>query len=127
MIPNITKGDKPIGVMKYLVGPGRANEHTDPHLVGGSPLIMSWYDDVQLNEDAAVGNGTGREGSVKYRLTRALEDRAVSEADAVFTICHGLRDDRHDVAAVRTQASWLGVDLVVVDVVPLRGSGVLPR
>ncbi len=54
MIPNITKGDKPIGLMKYLVGPGRANEHTDPHLVGGSPLIMSWHDDVQLNEEAAV-------------------------------------------------------------------------
>jgi tRNA(Ile)-lysidine synthase len=30
---------------------------------------------------------------------------------------HGLRDDRHDVAAVRTQASWLGVDLEVVEVV----------
>jgi PEP-CTERM/exosortase A-associated glycosyltransferase len=44
-------------------------------------------------EDAAVGNGTGREGSVKYRLTRALENRAVAGADAVFTICHGLRDD----------------------------------
>ena len=54
MIPNITKGDKPIGLMKYLVGPGRSNEHTDPHLVGGSPLIMAWYDDVQLNEEAAV-------------------------------------------------------------------------
>ncbi|MCT2557717.1 glycosyltransferase, exosortase A system-associated [Tsuneonella sp. YG55] len=44
-------------------------------------------------EDAAVGNGAGRAGSVRYRLTRALEDRVVSEADAVFTICHGLRDD----------------------------------
>ena len=30
MIPNITKGDKPVGLMKYLVGPGRSNEHTDP-------------------------------------------------------------------------------------------------
>ena len=30
---------------------------------------------------------------------------------------HGLRDDRHDVAAVRTQASWLGVELEVVEVV----------
>ena len=54
MIPNITKGDKPIGLMKYLVGPGRSNEHTDPHLVGGSPLIMAWHDDAQLNEEAAV-------------------------------------------------------------------------
>ncbi|MFI7482482.1 relaxase/mobilization nuclease domain-containing protein [Kocuria sp. M1R5S2] len=54
MIPNITKGDKPVGLMKYLVGPGRANEHTDPHLVGGSPMIMAWHDDAQLGEDAAV-------------------------------------------------------------------------
>ena len=44
-------------------------------------------------EDAAVGNGTGREGSFKYRLTRALENRVVAHADAVFTICEGLRDD----------------------------------
>ena len=44
-------------------------------------------------EDAAVGNGTGREGSLKYRLTRALENRVVAGADAVFTICKGLRDD----------------------------------
>lgn len=44
-------------------------------------------------EDAAVGNGTSREGSVKYRMTRALENDVIGEADAVFTICHGLRDD----------------------------------
>lgn len=40
--------------MKYLVGPGRSNEHTDPHLINGSPLIMAWHDDAQLNEAAAV-------------------------------------------------------------------------
>ncbi len=56
----------------------------------GIPVV---YEIRAFWEDAAVGNGTSREGSVKYRLTRALEDRAVSEADAVFTICHGLRDD----------------------------------
>jgi PEP-CTERM/exosortase A-associated glycosyltransferase len=44
-------------------------------------------------EDAAVGNLTGREGSIKYRATRALENRVVAGADAVFTICAGLRDD----------------------------------
>lgn len=44
-------------------------------------------------EDAAVGNGTGREGSLKYRLTRGLENRAVAGADAVVTICDGLRGD----------------------------------
>ncbi|MDB5705874.1 MAG: glycosyltransferase WbuB [Sphingomonas bacterium] len=44
-------------------------------------------------EDAAVGNGTGREGSRRYRLTRALETWAVRKADAVAVICEGLRRD----------------------------------
>lgn len=56
----------------------------------GIPLV---YEIRAFWEDAAVGNGTGREGSLKYRMTRALENRVVEEADAVFTICHGLRDD----------------------------------
>ena len=54
MIPKISKGDKPVGLMKYLVGPGRHNEHTDPHLITGSPLIVAWHDDAQLGETAAV-------------------------------------------------------------------------
>lgn len=44
-------------------------------------------------EDAAVGNGTGREGSPRYRLTRWLETRAVRRADAVAVICGGLKRD----------------------------------
>ena len=56
----------------------------------GIPVV---YEIRAFWEDAAVGNGTGHEGSVKYRLTRALENRAVEAADAVVTICHGLRDD----------------------------------
>jgi PEP-CTERM/exosortase A-associated glycosyltransferase len=44
-------------------------------------------------EDAAVGNGTGREGSARYRLTRALESWAAARADAVAVICEGLRRD----------------------------------
>ncbi|WDF35162.1 relaxase (plasmid) [Arthrobacter agilis] len=54
MIPNITKGSRTVGLMKYLVGPGMRNEHTDPHLVAGSPVIMSWFDDAQLNDQSAV-------------------------------------------------------------------------
>ncbi|WP_404368064.1 TIGR04063 family PEP-CTERM/XrtA system glycosyltransferase [Sphingomonas sp. MMS24-J45] len=44
-------------------------------------------------EDAAVGNGTGTEGSLRYRATRALETWAVKRADAVAVICDGLRRD----------------------------------
>ncbi|GAA4048461.1 TIGR04063 family PEP-CTERM/XrtA system glycosyltransferase [Parerythrobacter jejuensis] len=56
----------------------------------GIPVV---YEIRAFWEDAAVGNGTGTEGSFKYRLTRALENRVVDRADAVFTICEGLRDD----------------------------------
>ena len=56
----------------------------------GLPFV---YEIRAFWEDAAVGNGTGRAGSLKYRLTRALENRVVAGADAVFTICDGLRED----------------------------------
>jgi len=56
----------------------------------GIPVV---YEIRAFWEDAAVGNGQGREGSIKYRMTRALENRVVGRADAVFTICEGLRDD----------------------------------
>ncbi len=44
-------------------------------------------------EDAAVDHGTTREGSLRYRLTRALETSAIRRANHVFTICEGLRAD----------------------------------
>lgn len=56
----------------------------------GIPLI---YEIRAFWEDAAVGNGTGTEGSIKYNLIRTLENRIVSKANAVVTICEGLRGD----------------------------------
>jgi len=56
----------------------------------GVPFV---YEIRAFWEDAAVGNLTGTQGSVKYRLTRALETRVARGADALFTICHGLKDD----------------------------------
>lgn len=43
------------GLIGYLVGPGRFNEHTDPHLVAGDPALMAWHDDAELGADAAAG------------------------------------------------------------------------
>ncbi|WP_018075860.1 TIGR04063 family PEP-CTERM/XrtA system glycosyltransferase [Novosphingobium nitrogenifigens] len=56
----------------------------------GVPLV---YEVRAFWEDAAVGNGTGREGSLRYRLTRMLENRVIAGADAVVTICQGLKQD----------------------------------
>lgn len=44
-------------------------------------------------EDAAADHGTSPEGGLRYRLTRALETHALRRADAVTTICEGLRNE----------------------------------
>jgi glycogen(starch) synthase len=56
----------------------------------GLPLV---YEIRAFWEDAAVGNGEGRAGSVKYLLTRTLENHVINGADQVVTICQGLKDD----------------------------------
>ncbi len=44
-------------------------------------------------EDAAVDHGTTTEGSLRYRVSRALESFALRRADQITTICEGLRLD----------------------------------
>ena len=44
-------------------------------------------------EDAAVDHGTSKEWGLRYRITRALESYAFKNANAVTTICHGLKSD----------------------------------
>ena len=61
--------------------------------VAKSRKIPLLYEIRAFWEDAAVGNGTGTEDSLRYRLTRMLETNAVRRADAVAVICEGLRGD----------------------------------
>src|SRR3546814_14576646 len=79
---------------------------TDP-LFPYTTLFRSFW------EDAAVGNGTGREGSLRYRLTKALDTHAVKSADAVAVICEGLRGDliARGIDAGKIIVSPNGVDL----------------
>jgi PEP-CTERM/exosortase A-associated glycosyltransferase len=78
----------------------------------GVPFV---YEIRAFWEDAAVGNLTGTEGSLKYRLTRALETRVAKAADALFTICHGLKDDlaARGIPAERIHVMPNGVDLTL--------------
>ncbi|GAA0738165.1 TIGR04063 family PEP-CTERM/XrtA system glycosyltransferase [Sphingomonas japonica] len=80
--------------------------------VTGVPLL---YEIRAFWEDAAVGNGTGREGSARYRLTRMAETHAVRRADAVAVICQGLKDDlvARGIAPDHIMLSPNGVDLNV--------------
>lgn len=56
----------------------------------GIPVV---YEVRAFWEDAAVDHGTTTEGSLRYRLTRWFETRALRRANHVFTICEGLRSD----------------------------------
>ena len=56
----------------------------------GIPVV---YEVRAFWEDAAVDHGTATENGLRYRLTRALESYALRRADAVTTICEGLRRD----------------------------------
>jgi PEP-CTERM/exosortase A-associated glycosyltransferase len=76
----------------------------------GIPLL---YEIRAFWEDAAVGNGTGREGSPRYRLTKQLETWAATKADGVAVICEGLRRDlvARGVDPAKIMVSPNGVDL----------------
>jgi PEP-CTERM/exosortase A-associated glycosyltransferase len=85
----------------------------------GLPLV---YEIRAFWEDAAVGNGAGNEGSIRYRLTRELENRVIAGAGAVMTICHGLREDllARGFPAGRIGVMPNGVDLTLFGAPPPR-------
>ncbi len=85
----------------------------------GLPLL---YEIRAFWEDAAVGNGTGREGSARYRATRALETWLCRRADAVAVICDGLRGDLigRGIAPAKIIVSPNGVDLTLFGTPPAR-------
>ncbi len=99
--PDILHAHSP--VLTALAAQGVAKRH-------GLPLI---YEIRAFWEDAAVGNGTGREGTLKYRAIRALETQAVRRADAVAVICEGLRADlvARGIDPAKIMVSPNGVDL----------------
>lgn len=79
--PDIIHAHSPVLTALAALGPAGG---------AGIPLV---YEIRAFWEDAAVGNGTGREGSLRYRATRALETYACQQVDAVGAICRGLVDD----------------------------------
>lgn len=87
----------------------------------GLPVL---YEIRAFWEDAAVGNGTGREGSARYRLTRLAETWACRRVDAVAVICDGLRRDLigRGIAGDKIMVSPNGVDLNLFGAPPPRDS-----
>jgi len=83
----------------------------------GIPVV---YEVRAFWEDAAVDHGSTHDGSVRYRLTRAMETRALKRAAHVFTICEGLR---HDIVARGLPADGVTVIPNAVDIEAFTPSG----
>lgn len=82
--------------------------------VGRALNIPVVYEIRAFWEDAAVDHGTSSEWGPRYRLSRSLETWAVQHADAVTTICEGLRSDlaaRKGVAAEKITVIPNAVDI----------------
>jgi hypothetical protein len=67
MMPNVVRGGRMVGLMGYLVGPGRANEHTAPMVVSGDDRVLVEF---QPGRELSVADGQ-RIGSILDAPRRA--------------------------------------------------------
>lgn len=72
MIPNIVRGSDPAGLVRYLFGRGRRNEHTDQHLVCASGDMFPSFD--MDGKPAASYAGIGRRFDRRYRVRERKDD-----------------------------------------------------
>ena len=86
------------------------------------PLV---YEIRAFWEDAAVANGTGTDGSMRFRATKAIETWAAQRADAVAVICDGLRGDlvARGIDPAKIMVAPNGVDMAMFGKPPPRDAG----
>ena len=95
------RGDRPPrDRAQRVVSPGRAacafagaERVADAAGPATSSAYRSSMKCVPFGKMPAVDHGRTREGSLRYRASRALESYALRHADHVTTICEGLRDE----------------------------------
>ena len=71
MIPNIVRGSDPAGLVRYLFGKGRRNEHTDQHLVCASGDMFPSFD---MDGKPASYAEIGRRFDRRYRVRERKDD-----------------------------------------------------
>ncbi len=82
MMPNVTRGGRMAGLVMYLAGPGRANEHTNPQLIAGHDLVTFAIEPGQtLSADDALDIANILDFSRKQHGTRVqVSEREFDEA-----------------------------------------------
>ncbi|OJF14515.1 relaxase/mobilization nuclease domain-containing protein [Couchioplanes caeruleus] len=98
MIPKVTKGTRVRGLLEYLWGPGKAEEHTNPRIVAG-------YDDPAVLAPPVDPSAPGRWllGELAAKLDapqEALGDRGIDEY--VLQVALSVRVDEREIS----DAEW---------------------
>lgn len=92
MRTNITRGAQMSGLMSYLAGAGKANEHTEQHLVAGDAAIMAMHGDAVLDRAAALEIAKSLDrprrfyGTEVTRLAVQKDDNGVALRDAAGAV-----------------------------------------
>ncbi|MGV9668368.1 relaxase/mobilization nuclease domain-containing protein [Nocardia niigatensis] len=79
MIPKIRRGKKLSGLVAYLLGPGEHNEHTNRHIVAGSPTVMRemWLENFDGPGDDEAARETALAVAHEIEIPRRLYNTAV--------------------------------------------------
>jgi hypothetical protein len=96
MMPNITRGTHIAGLMAYLVGPGRFNEHSEQRLIAGDGPIMTIHGYAHLDPSTAqqvaalLDAPRAAYGTEVTRLERTVDPAtgAVTETRAAADVWH---------------------------------------
>jgi hypothetical protein len=89
---NITRGSQMSGLMSYLAGGGKANEHTEQHLIAGDPSIMAVHGNNVLDRAAALEIAKSLDRPRKFfgvevtRLAVQKDAEGVAQRDAAGAI-----------------------------------------
>lgn len=116
MIPNVVRGGRMTGLMLYLAGPGRANEHENPHLVAGDDTVLAAVQTGKElgREDAIMLADTldqprkvyGREVTVPVRRVDPETGRKVKVGEKAGHVWHCSLSLNAEVEGPLSDAAW---------------------
>ncbi len=122
MIAKVTRGQGPSGAVRYLFGPGRENEHTDPHIVAASASLRveagSRPDKAGLEELAAALDlpstlfGTEVAGGPAWHLalsTKGKVDRDLTDTEWAEVAREAVRRLGFDGSDGQAPCRWVAV------------------
>lgn len=93
MIGKIVKGHRMIGLINYLAGPGRSNEHTNMHVVCSSELIATVSDGMSLDPESTMSLGHEMNHPKKVYHPDNHKRAQVFHVSLSLDATQGLKDD----------------------------------